>query len=508
MKEIDPLVSAYEHLRGKTRDAEALRILQRVASLVKPIMRQRMWRVGVLTEFYPPEHNLLGLNWNRGQKICLRLRYPQDERQFLPIEQVIDTMLHELCHIVHGPHNEHFHALWNQLRDEHEELIRKGYTGEGFLTEGKRLGGNQIPLHEARRLARVAAERRRTLTKGSGQKLGGAPVSAGSDMRRVIADATSRRINVTQGCASNTKESQGIMEQATRNGFRTQAEEDDANERAIIQAYIELLQEEEKEKWGDAYIPPSADNPAGSADKNGYDQGFSTQSGGPSSSAKPPSVPMQTRPSSARIQSRPISRLVDKTPGGATANTSPIPSTGPGEEPPLVDLTDSPPRQTTTRSRPSHPLATFADQGKWTCTICTCDNPRDFLICDACGIERYQDPFSPPTFSSLPQTANSSKPANPSTSSNTVSAPPPQQLLPSRPPPGKAKTKTKIKSKDQKAKGKTVDAATSGSRSNLYTPYPVYPANKPLGWNCHSCGTFMETGWWTCSLCGTMKLSS
>lgn len=48
-----------------------------------------------MTEFYPPERNLLGLNINKGQKICLRLRYSGDERQFLPVEEVTDTMLHE-----------------------------------------------------------------------------------------------------------------------------------------------------------------------------------------------------------------------------------------------------------------------------------------------------------------------------------------------------------------------------------------------------------------------------
>jgi hypothetical protein len=78
-----------------------------------------------------------------------------------------------LCHIVHGPHNQDFHALWNQLRDEHLELTIKGYTGEGFLTEGKRLGGQRVPQHEARRLARIAAEKRRSLAAGSGQRLGG-----------------------------------------------------------------------------------------------------------------------------------------------------------------------------------------------------------------------------------------------------------------------------------------------------------------------------------------------
>jgi DNA-dependent metalloprotease WSS1 len=95
MRELDPLVTEYQHDKFRPREADALHILQKIASLVKPIMRQRGWRVGVLCEFYPEEHNLLGLNINQGQKICLRLRYPGDQNQFLPIEQVTDTMLHE-----------------------------------------------------------------------------------------------------------------------------------------------------------------------------------------------------------------------------------------------------------------------------------------------------------------------------------------------------------------------------------------------------------------------------
>jgi hypothetical protein len=95
MRELDPLISEYRHEKKRPREAEALLILRKVASLVKPIMRQRAWRVGALCEFYPQQRNLLGLNVNSGQKICLRLRYPSDQRQFLPIEEVVDTMLHE-----------------------------------------------------------------------------------------------------------------------------------------------------------------------------------------------------------------------------------------------------------------------------------------------------------------------------------------------------------------------------------------------------------------------------
>lgn len=95
MREIDPLISEYQHDQHRPRQSEALLTLRKVASLVKPIMRQRNWRVGTLCEFYPHQRNLLGLNINSGQKICLRLRHASDERQFIPIEQVVDTMLHE-----------------------------------------------------------------------------------------------------------------------------------------------------------------------------------------------------------------------------------------------------------------------------------------------------------------------------------------------------------------------------------------------------------------------------
>ena len=99
MREHDALVSEYQHERHRPRESEALHTLRKVASLVKPIMRQRAWRVGTLCEFYPHQRNLLGLNINGGQKICLRLRYPSDQGQFIPLEQVVDTMLHE--YVVH-----------------------------------------------------------------------------------------------------------------------------------------------------------------------------------------------------------------------------------------------------------------------------------------------------------------------------------------------------------------------------------------------------------------------
>lgn len=260
---------------------------------------------------------------------------------------------------MHGPHDEPFHTLWNQLRNEHEQLVRKGYTGEGFLSTGHKLGGGRIPRHEAQRRARAAAEKRRTLTAGSGQKLGGAPVGRGQDIRKVIADAATQRLNAAKGCASGTERGRGIVEETTKYGTRTKADEENDEEEAIMLAYIDLIQEEEKEKYGDSYVPVSKDNPAGS---QGALAGKSTA---------------QTFPK----------------------DPSPIPkSTKPAPPSPVVDLTSNPPK---------------SNDGSWPCDICTLVNPVTYLCCDACGTERADS-----TFISTPPPP--SRPSHPSTSTITT----------------------------------------------------------------------------------------
>lgn len=151
-------------LKRKPRAEEAQKILEKLAKQVQPIMIKHKWRVKLLSEFCPKNARLLGLNVNGGVNVKLRLRRANKDDEFIPFHQVLDTMLHELCHNAHGPHNASFYNLWDEIRKECEELISKGITGssKGFDIPGRRLGGfsRQPPLKSLRQTALAAAEKR------------------------------------------------------------------------------------------------------------------------------------------------------------------------------------------------------------------------------------------------------------------------------------------------------------------------------------------------------------
>jgi hypothetical protein len=197
----------------------------------------------------------------------------------MPFEQVLDTFLHELAHNVHGPHNERFHALWDKLRSELEDLIRKGYTGEGFLGRGHVLGGRKIPLQERSRLWREAQDRRdgenQNRDAKPGRKLGGTAASPRDDIRSVITRAVEKRLGpkagpprgspltsqqpgcspafpiiIPHGCGNNTHSHDEVMRiagDAISDGFQTKAEEQQANDKAIALTLAEEFEAEQAE---------------------------------------------------------------------------------------------------------------------------------------------------------------------------------------------------------------------------------------------------------------------
>ena len=101
-----------------------------------------------------------------------------------------------------------------------------------------------------RRQQRLAADRSHSSQKGFGQRLGGMSVPRSADIRTVITDAVNqRRQMITQGCGSGNRDrDERIANQAMLNGFKTQAEEDQANDRAIAEALWELAQQDKTDQ--------------------------------------------------------------------------------------------------------------------------------------------------------------------------------------------------------------------------------------------------------------------
>ncbi|XP_010462456.1 PREDICTED: DNA-dependent metalloprotease WSS1-like [Camelina sativa] len=201
-------------LKKKPRADEATKILEKVANQVQPIMTRRKWRVKLFSEFCPTNARLLGVNVNRGVQVKLRLRRVNHDGDFLSYHEVLDTMLHELCHNAHGPHNASFYKLWDELRKECEELMSKGITGtgKGFDVPGKRLGGfsRQPPLSSLRVTAASAAEKRvraGTLLPSGPHRLGGdSNVMSDLSPIQAAAMAAERRLLDDIWCGSQSTE--------------------------------------------------------------------------------------------------------------------------------------------------------------------------------------------------------------------------------------------------------------------------------------------------------------
>lgn len=551
LKEHEPLFNTYEHLVGLPRADAALTLLRKVASTVKPIMRKRGFRVQILAEFLPPEGNLLGLNINRGYKICIRLRYHNNTDLFLPLEQIVDTMLHELSHNKWGEHDHKFHALWDELRDEHETLVRKGYTGEGFMGEGRRLGGGRPPTQsDLRALARAGAEKRKTmsvLSAGSGRRLGGSDIMLGQDAREVIAGQALLRNTINQGCGSTRSDAGSLAQSSQASTFRTKAEEDDANDRAITQALYELMEEEEASKLNGTFqTAPATGGLAWSRDQGLYDPRgeprrvpsedeqmkwamaesarASRDSPNPmASGALPPeSLISPTKPSrstrSTISQSRsstassvapsniisPVSPLYSssRSTHSVTGNSRTASTTAPSPVSPLFHEHDTAPpkRKASTATPHMPPPPSRRPEAPLSSPIAPIDisepfNPDQWTcsICTCINPVRYLacDACGIERPQPITRRHTVKSPASEASTSSHHSRAPPSTRYGSNGLPVASSRRSEVSS--------TSSFTSSASRSRQ---------RESIGWACSRCGAYMEHKWWTCSACGMLKESS
>ncbi|KAK9458366.1 WLM domain-containing protein [Dipodascopsis uninucleata] len=121
--------------------AQSLDMLNRVAAIVYPIMKEHLLSVTSLDE---NEYNkqFWGINYNAGENIRLVLRGP--DGRYLGFRQVLSVMIHELAHNKQMNHSKSFWAVRNQFMKELCALHAKGYTGEGLYSRGYQLGNSAI----------------------------------------------------------------------------------------------------------------------------------------------------------------------------------------------------------------------------------------------------------------------------------------------------------------------------------------------------------------------------
>lgn len=183
----------------KRQDAadKALELLHEVAALVAPVMSHYGFKVGLLCEMYPKDKCLLGLNVNRGQKICLRLRSPTDNKWFLCRDEIVGTMLHELTHNWHGAHDNTFYKTLEELKDKYLEfqvnssLRNSTYRNNFSAPRPLRFSANKPKAKYTTRVSKLGTNK--TLTT---------PTQLDpSTLRAILFKAAQRRINDTKICA-------------------------------------------------------------------------------------------------------------------------------------------------------------------------------------------------------------------------------------------------------------------------------------------------------------------
>ena len=124
-------IHAFKVNKQKPRSDAALTLMAKVVDQVQPLCHKYQWTVPVCEESDFSGKRILGMNVNRGQKILLRLRESEHRGGgFLQYDSVLGTMLHELSHNRHSNHSSDFYKLLDTLRDECEQLIGDGITGQ------------------------------------------------------------------------------------------------------------------------------------------------------------------------------------------------------------------------------------------------------------------------------------------------------------------------------------------------------------------------------------------
>ncbi|PWN32130.1 WLM-domain-containing protein [Meira miltonrushii] len=134
----NPFINFVTALPGSRHD-EALRRLQQLSAMVKPLMQKEGFHINSLEE-YEWNREFAGRCWNNGEVVELVL--VSANGNWIPLQYVLYVFCHELAHIRHMNHIPKLHgALTRQLKELALEKQRQGYFGDGMWSAGRQLEG-------------------------------------------------------------------------------------------------------------------------------------------------------------------------------------------------------------------------------------------------------------------------------------------------------------------------------------------------------------------------------
>lgn len=161
---INPYVDAVSYHNDQSKYPYtdlAKELMRRVCVQLTPIMKREGWQVRHLTEFYPYEELLDGLNYQQGDTILIRLRSSADVATFLPFTEIMWIAIHELCHNRFSDHDGDFFELWDELNTWHgipggralhykQSFPKRPLSVDrvGFLTRGKKVLMKTAEMHD------------------------------------------------------------------------------------------------------------------------------------------------------------------------------------------------------------------------------------------------------------------------------------------------------------------------------------------------------------------------
>lgn len=229
-------------LQRKADKSKALDILHELASHVTPVLQKYNLKVNILREMYPKNGNLLGLNVNRGATILIRLRYHSNDQSFLPMGDLIGTMLHELVHNTFGPHDNRFYNLLDEYKKSYHMVgLRGSFAVTGQFSIHQKLGGTtetsrNIADLKSLRLKKyqskkqyISETRRLGISDVDGKNARDQKITKAKSLKELIREAAERREKDSKWCSSNS-DYKGVNEEFVNDELKVVEEEDYARQ--------------------------------------------------------------------------------------------------------------------------------------------------------------------------------------------------------------------------------------------------------------------------------------